>query len=189
MISRRAFAPLVLLLGLMAVACEPSATPTLAPTITLLPPTETFTPSPLPPTATSQDLVAPQTLTAATPAAGAVSTAEDPLLATDPIAADLVGVARRALATQLNLPTRSIALVSVQPVVWTDTSLGCPLPDQQYAMVETNGYRIVLLVGEREYIYHADFDRVIACDSDDEQLPEGVVLNPVEATAEATGAG
>jgi hypothetical protein len=95
------------------------------------------------------------------------STAE----AIDPVATELVALAQRRLAQDLNLPTRRIQVVEVTSYVWQDASLGCPLPGESYAQVIVDGYRIVLSAGDQEYLFHTDFDRVIPCDAENEQLP------------------
>ncbi|NWF69844.1 MAG: hypothetical protein HXY40_12235 [Chloroflexi bacterium] len=93
------------------------------------------------------------------------------LLQIDPIAAELVALAQRRLAQELDLPLRRIQLVDLRLVRWTDSSLGCPQPEQTYTPMQIDGYRIVLSVGERQYVFHTDFDRLIPCDAQDEQLP------------------
>jgi len=94
------------------------------------------------------------------------------LLELDPVAAELAALAQQRIADQLDLPIRRIRIVDVRTVRWTDSSLGCPQPDQTYTQVETDGYRIVVSAGEQEYIFHSDFDRLLVCSADAEQLPE-----------------
>lgn len=96
----------------------------------------------------------------------------DLLAEIDPVAGELVALARRRLADELDLSTRSIDLLDLRPITWSDTSLGCPQEDQDYADAEIDGYRIVLGVGERDYAYHTDSVRVISCESGQEQVPE-----------------
>lgn len=90
----------------------------------------------------------------------------------DPVAGELVALARRRLADELELSTRSIELLDLRAVTWADSSLGCPQEGQDYVAAEIDGYRILLGVGEREYAYHTDSARLITCDAGDEQLPE-----------------
>lgn len=92
------------------------------------------------------------------------------VLELDPVAAELALLAQQRVAETLDLPVRRIHIVSVRAVRWTDSSLGCPQPDQSYAQAEIDGYRIVVSAGEREYAFHSDFDRLILCES--EPLPE-----------------
>jgi len=174
-----------LLLVLFVAGCAPEAQPTSAPTLTLIPSTATPTPTRIPPTATLQLLTSPQDiqLTAA-PTRTAIVDDDQSLAETDPVAFELIGVAQRALGQQLNLPTRRIEAVEIQPVIWSDGSLGCPQPGAQYQQTQVNGYRIVLRTGQNTYIYHTDFDRVFLCNVDNEVLPDSFSIT--ESTAEAT---
>jgi hypothetical protein len=160
----------------VVVACSPSTT--LVPTLTLIPATATTIPSPVPPTATPESLPEPQDLFASPTSAPSDHTPEA-LIEIDPIAAELVSIAQRLVAQDLDLPTRRVRFIEAEPYAWTDSSLGCPVPGQTYTSVETNGYRIVVSAGDQEYIFHTDFDRVLPCDPENEQLP-------IEATPEVS---
>lgn len=155
-------------------ACSSTQTSTAEPTQTLIPATDTAVPSPIPPTATPAglprpgDLVTPQSAPELTPAVSPDETAT----LDDPIANDLIGLAQRRVAQDLNLPVRRIQVVSVEPYHWTDSSLGCPVAGQTYTEVLVDGYRIVLEAGDKQYIFHTDFDRALPCDAANEQLPE-----------------
>ncbi len=174
-----------LLLALSVAGCAPEMQPTSAPTLTLIPATATATPTRIPPTATLQSLTSPQDiqLTAA-PTRTEIADDDQSLAETDPVAFELIGVAQRALGQQLNLPTRRIEAVEIQPVIWPDSSLGCPQLGAQYQQTQVNGYRIVLRAGQNTYIYHTDFDRVFLCNADNEVLPDS--FQAAESTAEAT---
>lgn len=166
---------------LLLAACAPAASNTPVPTLTLIPAVDTATPTSIPPTQTPLPLPAPGDL-AATPSSvtpNAETTPEaslDDLLATDPIAAELVALAQRLVADQLDLPARRVRLVDVQPITWDDTSLGCPAPNQSYEAATVDGYRIVLTTGDEFHLYHTDFDRVIPCTAENERLPGGAEL-------------
>lgn len=95
-----------------------------------------------------------------------------PTAAADPLAAELLLMAQQRLADDLDLSTRRIRVVNLTPVTWTDTSLNCPSPDTAYEPGEIPGYRLVLAAGEQEYIFHADFERLILCPPGQETLPE-----------------
>ncbi len=99
----------------------------------------------------------------------------------DPVAAELAALAQRRLAEELDIPAGRVRVLEVTPYKWTDSSLGCPLAGEAYSPVQIDGYRIMLAVSGNEYIFHTDFDRLLACDADDEQLPEATE----EATLEA----
>jgi hypothetical protein len=95
----------------------------------------------------------------------------DLLVQIDPVAAELAALAERRLADELDLTTRRISVVEVTRIIWTDSSLGCPLPGEDYTPIRIDGYRIVLSVDDDQYIFHADFDRLVPCDEQDEVLP------------------
>jgi hypothetical protein len=100
------------------------------------------------------------------------SAVDDILVRVDPVAAEMVLLAQQRLSTTLDLPQRRIQRVSVQAFTWQDTSLGCPLPDQTYEPATIDGYRIVMRVGERDYLYHTDSASLFACALEQEQLPQ-----------------
>jgi len=180
---------------LTAAACQPTPTLLSVPTLTLMPvtPTATVTPPPPtptpPPTAPDNALLA-STLLAATPTPPgfAANTADLPA-GLNPVAAELVQIARRRIAEQLDLPLRRVRLVDVQPFRWTDSSLGCPLPGQTYVPVLSDGYRVVLAVGDAVYYFHTDFDRALPCDIGLERLPEGTPLPTIPPTPTPVQAG
>jgi len=94
------------------------------------------------------------------------TTADSPLSGDDPIAVELTAMARRRLAETLDLPLQRIRVVSVEPMTWSDTSLGCPQPDVEYAPMSIDGYLLVLEAGETQYRFHSDFDRLIPCSTE-----------------------
>jgi hypothetical protein len=150
-------------------ACAPTSQPTPVPTLTLIAATQTPLPTTIPPTITSDPaLISAESLLTATTAPQATATARN-LAESDPIAAELIAIARRQVADETGLPTQRVRLVSVETVRWSDSSLGCPLPDQTYTQIEIDGYRIVLMAGEREYIFHTDFDRIIRCENEPQE--------------------
>ncbi len=88
----------------------------------------------------------------------------------DPILDALIDLARRDLAERLDLPQRRVFLVDVTLYEWPDTSLGCPLDGQDILPDPTMGYRIVLRVGQQNYIYHSNTVRVFQCPQEAEVL-------------------
>jgi len=81
-----------------------------------------------------------------------------------------------ALAEKLSIQKDQIALISVQSVVWSDSSLGCPQPDMNYLMVLTDGYRVVLAVDDEPYYYHANTKGYgVICESPNPPYSEGAV--------------
>jgi hypothetical protein len=101
------------------------------------------------------------------PAAEATTT-----VGVDPMALELVMMAQQRLADELDLSTRRIQVEAIEPMTWTDTSLNCPSPDITYDAAEIEGYRLVLSAGEQSYIFHSDFERLVACAPGQERLPD-----------------
>ena len=98
------------------------------------------------------------------------SSATQPPSPADPTgdAPNLEGPTRLAvedLAQRLGVATGDITILSVEPVSWADTSLGCPAPGVVYAQVEVPGYRIELLARGEAHTYHTDRrDTVVLCE-------------------------
>lgn len=65
------------------------------------------------------------------------------------------------LAKRLGLRAAAVRLARVEPVDWSDTSLGCPKPDMVYAQVITPGFVVVLWAQGVEYEYHTDEGRFV----------------------------
>ena len=152
--------------------------------------TATLTPTTAPPTATPGNLSAPEDVIAGdrfiTDAVCLSSGAA--LIQRDSVAAVLVEKAQQIIASDLDLPTSRVRLLDVVPVEWTDSTLNCPPSSSTPVPQQTLGYRILLQVGDQTYIMHADFDRVIPCAAENEQLPPGFPTEEptAEVTAEAT---
>lgn len=159
---------LLTLFVLLLSACAAQGAPTALPTQPLPP---TVTPSPLPPT--DVGLERPSDLVTATPA-------ESTQIA-DPVAAELIALARRQVARVYNVPEADVRLIDVVSTSWPDTGLGCPQPGASYAAGHHDGYRIVVGAGDTTYIFHTDFDHVVECAAADEVLPTTEVATP-EAT-------
>lgn len=142
-----------------------------APTSTLV--AMTATPSPIPPTAvpTDANLLAPGDVgDRAAPTASAQPASAS--LPDDAIAQELVRLARQQVAQETNLPLQRVRVVSVEAATWTDSALNCPLPEAIILPLQIDGYRIALMAGGRDYIFHTDIDRVIRCDPANEATPE-----------------
>ena len=65
-----------------------------------------------------------------------------------------VAIAVADLSERLGVSESEIEVISAQPVVWPDASLGCPEPDMQYAQVATDGALIELRSDDTTYSYH-----------------------------------
>lgn len=94
-----------------------------------------------------------------------------------------VQAAIQALAAALNIPPESITLAEPPlPVQWSDSSLGCPQPDQVYAQVIVPGYLIVLAVGEQKYNVHTDLNgNAVVCFNPEDPIGAGTVPDPLVA--------
>lgn len=180
---------LILLLLLAAAACAPGVVATeVPPTLTLIPITATLTPTTAPPTPTPANLSAPGDVIAVTitpqQQTDEVLTGAA-LIERDPVAAEMVGIAQRVVADDLDLPVVRVRLTDARAVLWTDSTLNCPLPSSTPVPLELGGYRIVVQAGDQAFIFHTDSERVIPCDPVNEQLPAGL-LPTEEPTAEPT---
>ena len=71
--------------------------------------------------------------------------------------------AQRDLAKRLGVPVTEVRPGGALRMTWENAALGCPQPGVQYAEAETDGWRLTLKHGEREYTYHADDHHVIPC--------------------------
>lgn len=89
---------------------------------------------------------------------------------------DVADQAMTELAEKLSIQKDQISLISVQSVVWADSSLGCPQPDMNYLMVLTEGFRVVLVVDNEAYYYHANKNGYgIICENPNPPYSEGAV--------------
>ncbi len=94
------------------------------------------------------------------------------LLAVDPVAAELAVLAQRRAASVFEVDLEDVTVVSVRAYRWPDASLGCPLPDETYAPVQIDGYRIVVQAAPGSQLaFHTNFEQLRRCDAGDEVLP------------------
>lgn len=63
------------------------------------------------------------------------------------------------LAGRETISPADVEVVSVEEVVWPDSSLGCPQPGMRYRQVLQDGMRIILRANGREYDYHSGGNR------------------------------
>ncbi|MEZ5499784.1 MAG: hypothetical protein R3E77_10195 [Steroidobacteraceae bacterium] len=71
--------------------------------------------------------------------------------------------ARKDLAARLGVDASSIQMLSGRSATWKDAGMDCPEPGQSYPAVATKGYILTLKHNGREYSYHTDLVRTIAC--------------------------
>jgi hypothetical protein len=70
-------------------------------------------------------------------------------------------------ANQLGIEAEEVNVVTVEPMEWPDTSLGCPKPGEFYAQVVTPGYVIVVEGNGQELEYHGDENgNVVLCEEE-----------------------
>lgn len=80
--------------------------------------------------------------------------------------ADLLSAISADLAQRLKVKPSELEVVAVEPVVWNDSSLGCPQPDQSYLMAQTPGVRVLFRNSGKTYQYHAsDSGNFIYCEN------------------------
>lgn len=163
---------LILWIGVLLAACSAEPTPVAEPTQSLIQATATVTPSPVAPTFTpSSALAAPDqvgnTTVSVSPAPSTIEAQAE-----DQVAIELAALAQRRIAREQGIAVTQVEVVEARAYAWQDTSLGCPVPGQTYTPLTVDGYRIVLQVGDEQFIFHTDFDRAIPCDPELELLPE-----------------
>ena len=71
-----------------------------------------------------------------------------------PDGSDMLTRMGQDLAQRLGTPTSVFQVLSVQSVVWDDSSLGCPQPGNSYLQAQTPGVRIVFGYQNKTYQYH-----------------------------------
>ncbi len=98
-------------------------------------------------------------------------TEPDVLTIVDPIAAEMVLLARQRVTEQANTFLPRVRLEAISPVIWPDSSLGCPAEGQSYTQGEVSGYRVVVSYRGDETVFHTDFQTLLQCNPEDEVLP------------------
>ena len=68
---------------------------------------------------------------------------------------DLLDAVFDDLLERLDVGREAIAVEQAGIVIWRDGSLGCPQPGMMYTQALVPGYRIVLVVGDETFDYHA----------------------------------
>ena len=58
------------------------------------------------------------------------------------------------LARRLGVKASALQVMSVQSVLWNDSSLGCPQPERAYLPAQTPGMRVVFQHAGKTYQYH-----------------------------------
>lgn len=72
-------------------------------------------------------------------------------------------IARADLAKQLNVAQDQIIIARGKETQWPDTSMNCDVARHDATETPTDGFIITLRHGSRNYTYHTDMKRVLAC--------------------------
>jgi hypothetical protein len=76
------------------------------------------------------------------------------------------------LLERLDASREAIEIEQSGAVVWRDGSLGCPQPGMMYTQALVPGYRIILVVGDETFDYHAsERGHFVLCDEGSAQEP------------------
>jgi hypothetical protein len=102
----------------------------------------------------------------------AAETAPNPPSTSTPAsAANIEALAKETLGKYLSRPVEEIELVSVVPIDWPDSSVGCPRPDREYLQVITPGHYAVLRHAGTTYRVHMAEGRAFVCDRPAGEVP------------------
>ena len=71
--------------------------------------------------------------------------------------------ARKDLSKRIGVEESQIRFAYAEGATWSDTSLACAEEGVEYETRNVEGYVLGLRVGERDFTYHTDLDRVIPC--------------------------
>lgn len=67
------------------------------------------------------------------------------------------------LSEELDIPVSEVSVMSVRPVDWPDSSIGCPQPGQGYLQVITPGHKIALRARGQVYVMHEAGGKPFLC--------------------------
>lgn len=72
-------------------------------------------------------------------------------------------LAKKDLAHRLNVDPGTVSVIQTEAVKWTDTSLGCPVPGEEYIQSVLPGHILTIGHNGRQYTYHTDGARLFPC--------------------------
>jgi hypothetical protein len=78
----------------------------------------------------------------------------------------VAGLARQHLASRLGLDPKDVKIDSLKATTWPDQRLGCDQEPPPADAASTRGYLITLRARDKEYVYHSDLARAVACGKD-----------------------
>jgi len=104
----------------------------------------------------------------ATPPSNQSAQEGSPVATPSEATAQVVAAAKERLARELDISTEAVQIIAVEPVEWSDASLGCPEPGKMYAQVITPGYRVLLQVEGERFEVHTDREgrAAVICEPD-----------------------
>jgi len=147
----------------------------------------------VPATSGTSSAVSPETPASSTPAFEADKDAIESGGDDTARLSSLKTLAVKTLSEYLSRPVEEIEGVSIAPIDWPDSSLGCPKPDRGYKQVITPGHYAVLRHGGQTYRVHMAKGRAFVCErpsgevSPDKQLTPklGLSLEHLQSLARA----
>ncbi|MEO0615075.1 MAG: hypothetical protein AAFY69_02970 [Pseudomonadota bacterium] len=77
-----------------------------------------------------------------------------------------INISMRAVAVlseAMSIPISQVTVVSVRPVDWPDSSIGCPQPGQAYAQVITPGHKIAVRARGEIHVLHEAGGKPFLC--------------------------
>ncbi|MEO0345763.1 MAG: hypothetical protein AAF229_05850 [Pseudomonadota bacterium] len=77
-----------------------------------------------------------------------------------------VSISTRAAAVfseEMDIPISQVTVISVRPVEWPDSSIGCPQPGQAYAQVMTPGHKIAVRARGEIHVMHEAGGKPFLC--------------------------
>ncbi len=78
----------------------------------------------------------------------------------------------RLVANQLGISPDEVTVLSVEPVTWSDASLGCPQPGMMYAQVITPGYLVITQAqGETQQVHLNNQGQGMVCPPEQAKPP------------------
>ena len=118
---------------------------------------------------------------------GTSSPSEVPAAKSEATPSELETLAVKALSERLSVPIEQIEVVSLTPIDWPDSSMGCPKPDFSYLQVITPGHVAELRHAGKRYQVHMAGGRAFVCDRAASGKPreKGVAPQPALSPAQA----
>lgn len=118
----------------------------------------------------------PSELTPFTPDPLSPQVPDRPDVDSSPQLALLVEAVTADLRQYLGAPDEPVTVLSVMPIVWSNSALGCPAEGMAYAEVQVEGVLLTLEMAGEVYTYHAgDMKDYVLC-QDGQPVTSGTVI-------------